>query len=85
MRDPWRRTLYVFDIQTGKGHFDDGGGGAQRTVALGSGLPTDPKISIGVGGKNNKIIIEKSGSDIEILDEDDLDLNGATLYWREND
>ena len=78
-------TLYVFDLQNGEGHFDDGGGGAQRTVALGSGLPTDPKISIGVGGKDNKIIIEKSGSDIEILDEDDLDLNGATLYWREND
>jgi len=78
-------ALYVFDLQTGEGHFDDGGGGTQRTVALGFGLPTDPKISIGPGGKNNKIVIEKSGSDIEILDEDPLDLNGATLYWREND
>jgi len=78
-------TLYVFDLQTGEGHFDDGGGGAQRWTALGAGLPTDPKVSIGVGGKDNKIIIEKSGSDIEILDEDPLDLNGATLYWREND
>jgi hypothetical protein len=52
---------------------------------LGPGLPTDPKISIGVGGKDNKVIIEKSGSDIEVIDEDNLDLNGATLYWRESD
>jgi type IV pilus assembly protein PilY1 len=78
-------TLYVFDLQTGQGYFDDGSGGSQRWVSLGPGLPTDPKVSIGVGGKDNKIIIEKSGSDIEIIDEDNLDLNGATLYWREND
>jgi type IV pilus assembly protein PilY1 len=78
-------TLYVFDIETGKGHFDDGMGGSERGLSLGPGLPTDPKISIGVGGKDNKVVIEKSGSDIEIIDEDNLDLNGATLYWREND
>jgi hypothetical protein len=78
-------TLYVFDLQTGEGHFDDGSGGSERGLLLGPGLPTDPKISIGVGGKDNKVIIEKSGSDIEVIDEDPLDLNGATLYWREND
>jgi type IV pilus assembly protein PilY1 len=78
-------TLYVFDVQTGKGHFDDGMGGSERGLVLGPGLPTDPKISIGVGGKDNKVIIEKSGSDIEVIDEDNLDLNGATLYWREVD
>lgn len=78
-------TLYVFDLQTGEGHFDDGGGGAQRWVALGAGLPTDPKVSIGVGGNDTKIIIEKSGSDIELLEGPGLDLDGATLFWREND
>jgi hypothetical protein len=31
------------------------------------------------------VVIEKSGADIEIIDQDNIDLNGATLYWREND
>ncbi|MBW2292746.1 MAG: hypothetical protein JRG94_10600, partial [Deltaproteobacteria bacterium] len=78
-------TLYVFDLQNGGGHFDDGAGGAERGLALGPGLPTDPKVSIGPGGKDTKIIIEKSGSDIEIIDEDPPALGGATLFWREND
>jgi len=78
-------TLYVFDLQNGSGQFDDGGGGVQRWMALGAGLPTDPKISIGPGPDDTKIIIEKSGSDIEISDGKEPDLNGATLFWREND
>jgi hypothetical protein len=78
-------TLYVFDLQNGGGHFDDGAGGAERGLSLGPGLPTDPKVSIGPGGKDTKIIIEKSGSDIDIIDEDPPALGGATLFWREND
>jgi type IV pilus assembly protein PilY1 len=78
-------NLYVFDAQTGEGHFSDGAGGSERGLSLGPGLPTDPKISIGVGGKDNRVVIEKSGSDIEIIDAPDVDLNGATLFWREND
>jgi hypothetical protein len=31
------------------------------------------------------IVIEKSGSDIEIIEAPNVDLNGATLFWREND
>jgi len=78
-------TLYVFDVETGEGHFDDGMGGAERGYSLGPGLPTDPKVSIGVGGKDNRVVIEKSGSDIEIIDAPNVNLNGATLFWREND
>ncbi len=76
-------TLYVFDVATGEGHFEDGSNNPDRSLSLGSGLPTDPKVSIGVGGKKNKVVIEKSGSDIEIIDQDDVPLNGATLYWKE--
>jgi type IV pilus assembly protein PilY1 len=78
-------NLYVFDVETGEGHFDDGMGGSERGLSLGPGLPTDPKISIGVGGKENRVVIEKSGSDIEIIEAPNVDLNGATLFWREND
>jgi type IV pilus assembly protein PilY1 len=78
-------SLYVFDLLTGEGHFEDGGGNPDRNLALGPGLPTDPKVSIGVGGKKNKVVIEKSGSDIEIIDEDNVDMNGATLFWKQRD
>jgi hypothetical protein len=30
-------------------------------------------------------VIEKSGSDIEIIDEDNVDMNGATLFWKQRD
>jgi type IV pilus assembly protein PilY1 len=78
-------NLYVFDLETGKAHFSDGLGNPQRSLYLGAGLPTDPKVSIGVGGKNNRVVIEKSGSDIEIIEAPNVNLNGATLFWREND
>jgi type IV pilus assembly protein PilY1 len=78
-------NLYVFDVETGEGHFTDGGGSSTRGLTLGPGLPTDPKVSIGVGGKDNRVVIEKSGSDIEIIEAPNVNLNGATLYWREND
>jgi len=78
-------NLYVFDVETGEGHFTDAFGDAERGYSLGPGLPTDPKVSIGVGGKDNRVVIEKSGSDIEIIEAPNLNLNGATLFWREND
>ncbi|MBW2493734.1 MAG: hypothetical protein JRE43_03195, partial [Deltaproteobacteria bacterium] len=78
-------NLYAFDIETGEGHFTDGSGNPTRGLSLGPGLPTDPKVSIGVGGKENRVVIEKSGSDIEIIEAPNVNLNGATLYWREND
>jgi hypothetical protein len=46
-------------------------------------MPTDPKVSIGVGGSNNKIVIQKSGSDIEIQDTDDIDFGRGVIRWRE--
>jgi type IV pilus assembly protein PilY1 len=76
-------SLYVFDLLTGEGHFEDGSNNPDRNLALGPGLPTDPKVSIGVGGKKNKVVIEKSGSDIEIIDADNVGANGATLFWKE--
>jgi hypothetical protein len=70
----------VFDLQTGEGYFDDGAGGSERSMSIGSGLPTDPKVSY---GNPTKIIIDHT--DMTIIDGPEPDLNGATLYWREND
>ncbi len=75
--------LYIFDLRTGKGVFDDGAGGEQRYTDIGSGLPTDPKISIGVGGDDNKIVIQKSGTDIQIFDAEDVSFGRGIIYWRE--
>jgi hypothetical protein len=38
---------------------------------------------VGAGGEDNKVIIEKSGTDIEMIDEEDIDVGGGLLYWRE--
>jgi hypothetical protein len=70
----------VFDLQTGEGYFDDGAGGSERWMDIGSGLPTDPKVSY---GNPTKIIIDHT--DMTIIDGPEPDLNGATLYWREAD
>ena len=76
-------TLYVFDLLTGEGYFDDGAGNPVRGLDIGAGLPTDPQVSVGAGGEDNKLIIEKSGTDVEIIDEEDVDIGGGLLYWRE--
>lgn len=83
MHDPGNGTLYIFDITNGEGYFSDASSNPTRGVDIGSGLPTDPKVSVGVGGKNNRVIIEKSGADLESLEEEDIDLTGGLLYWRE--
>jgi hypothetical protein len=76
-------TLYVFDILTGEGYFDDGAGNEVRGLDIGAGLPTDPQVSVGAGGEDNKVIIEKSGTEIEMIEEQNINVGGGLLYWRE--
>lgn len=76
-------NLYDFDLDTGEGTNHDADGDPIRAVSIGAGMPTDPKISVGVGGKDNRIIIEKSGTDIESKEADDVNINGGILYWKE--
>jgi hypothetical protein len=76
-------TAYVFDLTTGAGYFRDGANNPDRTLAIGVGLPTDPKISVGVGGTDNRVYIEKSGADLESIGQDDISAGGQLLYWRE--
>jgi Tfp pilus tip-associated adhesin PilY1 len=75
-------TGYVFDLLTGEGFFSDAGS-PSRTIDLGVGLPTDPRISVGVGGENNRVYIEKSGADLESYEEEDIPAGARLLYWRE--
>jgi type IV pilus assembly protein PilY1 len=76
-------TAYIFDLLTGEGYYTDADGNPARGVDIGAGLPTDPKTSIGVGGKDNRVYIEKSGADLESLGTTDIPAGGRLLYWRE--
>ena len=76
-------TAYVFDLLTGRGYFQDVSNNPTRTMDIGVGLPTDPKVSVGPGGKNNRVYIEKSGADLESIEQEDISAGGQLLYWRE--
>jgi type IV pilus assembly protein PilY1 len=76
-------TLYVFDIRTSKGKFEDASGDPTRKLDIGSGLPSDPKTSVGPDGKENRIYIQKSGTDLTSEGVSNVDLTPGGLYWRE--
>ena len=76
-------TAYIFDLLTGEGYFRDNSNNAVRTLDIGVGLPTDPKVSVGPGGKDNRAYIEKSGADLESIGQEDVPAGGRLLYWRE--
>ena len=76
-------NLYKFNLTTGVGDYLDASSNESRYTSLGTGLPTDPKISIGVGGDDNKIVIQKSGTELEILDTDSASFGRGIIYWRE--
>ncbi len=76
--------LYGFRVDCSDPYFTDAWGDTRRSVSLGEGMPTDPQVSVGVNGTDNRIYIEKSGADLESIAAPDLDLdNGSLLYWRE--
>jgi type IV pilus assembly protein PilY1 len=76
-------SAYIFDVLTGKGAFTDDSNNPYRKISIGVGLPTDPKVSVGVGGKDNRVYIEKSGADLESIGTENVPAGGRLLYWRE--
>ena len=83
MRGARHLDRHVFNLTTGEGFFTDLSGNPIRTVDLGVGLPTDPRVSVGVGGKDNRVYIEKSGADLVSYGEEDIPAGARLLYWRE--
>jgi type IV pilus assembly protein PilY1 len=78
-------TAYVFDVTNGEGFFEDENGDPMRAISIGVGLPTDPKVSVGPGGGDNRVYIEKSGADLESIGVEDVSAGGRLLYWRQVD
>ena len=76
--------LYGFRVDCGQSFFKDALGNPTREIDLGGGMPTDPQVSVGVDGEDNRIYIEKSGAALESISVPDLDFDdGAIIYWRE--
>jgi type IV pilus assembly protein PilY1 len=81
-------NLYIFSLSCGEGYFDDGGN-PSRDLSIGVGFPTDPQVSLGVGGSDNRIYIEMGdagdglGGRIESPDPLPDTGGGELLYWRE--
>lgn len=85
-------TLYSFKVYCGEGLFDkDGDGVSESTVSLGSGMPTDPKVTISSGGGGggsgpspNRVIINKQDGELETEDAPPGFGDGiGQFYWRE--
>jgi type IV pilus assembly protein PilY1 len=76
--------LYVFRVHCGEGFFPDASGDSMRKISLGTGLPTDPRITVGTDGDaTNRVIINKQGGEI-VNFEAPPGFNGhGMFYWRE--
>ncbi|MDG2334403.1 MAG: PilC/PilY family type IV pilus protein [Myxococcota bacterium] len=76
--------LYAFRVDCGQAMFSDSLGEPTISIDIGEGMPTDPQISVGVNGKDNRIYVEKSGADLESIAAPPLNFNdGSLIYWRE--
>jgi hypothetical protein len=81
--------LYSFRVYCGEGLFDaDDDGTSESSVSLGSGVPSDPKLSISAGGcegpNPNRVIISKQDGEIETEGgPPDFGAGIGQFYWRE--
>ncbi len=75
--------LYVFDVGTGLGYYFDAGvttGDGARFTTIGSGAPTDPRLSISMSGE--QLYIQTSTGEVVQVDPPDPGSLARTIYWR---
>lgn len=76
--------LWAFRVECGEGLFTDGSGAPLRSLDIGAGLPTDPRVTVGAGGDGtNRLIISKQGGDIINLEAPPGFPGSGMFYWRE--
>jgi type IV pilus assembly protein PilY1 len=76
--------LWAFKVECGEGLFTDGAGGPERALDIGTGLPTDPRVTVGAGGDmTNRLIISKQGGEIINLEAPPGFPGSGMFYWRE--
>jgi hypothetical protein len=89
-------SLYGFRIDCGQGFFDPGGSGEHRELSLGTGVPTDPRVSISAGdpggggggpcsgGHANKVFVITSDNSVQNNCTPPMPGGGVrVLYWRD--
>lgn len=78
--------LYVFRTECGEGYFPDVGSGKERTISLGAGMPTDPRITVGNDGdSSNRVIVNKQGGEIVNFPTPPGFSSHGMLYWMEGE
>jgi Tfp pilus tip-associated adhesin PilY1 len=78
--------LSVFRIDCGEGLFTDASGDPEKTVSVGAGLPSDPRVSIGNGdggGGGNRVIISTQGGGLMNIEAPPGFSTFGMFYWRE--
>ena len=76
--------LWAFSVDCGEGLFTDAAGNKERTLDIGAGLPTDPRVTVGANGESsNRLIISKQGGDIINLEAPPGFPGSGMFYWRE--
>ncbi|MGI9646449.1 MAG: pilus assembly protein, partial [Ilumatobacteraceae bacterium] len=78
--------LYVFDLTSGVGIFDDGTTdvAADRYLQVGGGMPSAPKVSMGQEAGDDVVYIKTSTGQIIVLRAPPRSGDGAgLLYWRQ--
>jgi Tfp pilus tip-associated adhesin PilY1 len=79
-------TLYVFKIHCGEGFFTEGAD-PDRDLDVGTGMPTDPRITIGTEeDTSNRVIVNKQAGEIlNIEAPPGFGAGVGMFYWREMD
>ena len=84
---PGVSNLSVFRIECGEGYFTDASGDPERTISLGEGLPSDPRVSVGngdgSGGGGNRVIISRQDGSIINFEAPPGFSTFGMFYWRE--
>lgn len=75
-------AIYIFSLACGEGYFADALGNPDRKLDLDVAMPTDPQVSVGPDGKDNRIYIELSNAELMSIDMPDIDGAVNSLYWR---
>jgi type IV pilus assembly protein PilY1 len=76
--------LYVFRIYCGEAHLTDTNGNPTTHIDLGTGMPTDPRLTVSPEEGGNRLIINQQTGGVINLEAPPLDDGGlGQLYWRE--
>jgi hypothetical protein len=74
--------LYVFGLANGEGFFSDASGDPVRTLSVGGGLPSSPKLSVNVDGTAEIYLQTSEGAIIAVDGPSTGDPLPQMIYWR---